>query len=69
MVDGLGNETHQPDAAAAIHQVDLPGHLRSFITSFNITTTIPTAAATLHFLQKNALFNLITRSDGSIDVS
>jgi hypothetical protein len=29
VVDGLGDEAHEPDAAAAVHQVDAPGHLRS----------------------------------------
>lgn len=28
VVDGLGDEAHQPDAAASVHQVDAPGHLQ-----------------------------------------
>jgi hypothetical protein len=27
VVDGLGDEPHEPDAAAAVHQVDAAGHL------------------------------------------
>ena len=33
VVDGAGDETHQPDAAAAVHQVDAALHLHTACTS------------------------------------
>ena len=37
-VDGLGDEPHEADAAAAVHQVDAPGHLheRAIQIQFNL---------------------------------
>ena len=37
VVDGLGDEPHQPDAAAAVHQVDAPRHLHTPRPSPSVT--------------------------------